>query len=289
MSETEGWMAEPPSGQWVGFYIQGGGRNNFTMQLAFNHVGHHFHGQCTDHEDNPNKLGVSDISGTWSLGELGQASLQFEKHYRRGHSVDYTGDFTLQERLTRVVGEYFGGADIFEMVFVEAGGEVAREPRQAREAALFGNLRAFYQQQAAESLADFSIKCRGGEIVRAHRIILASQSKFFEGFFRREEKASVALDFEEGPVRACLGFMFTGEVDLRGGEVVQVPVVSWRGTWSASCRQCWRLLTTWGWAAWWRSVQRWWPSTTGHPPTGRSSVTTSTWITVWRSLALGSA
>ena len=45
-------------------------------------------------------------------------------------------------------------------------------------------------------------------------MILACQSKFFEGFFRRESKESVMLDFKEEYVRICIAYMASGEVNL---------------------------------------------------------------------------
>ena len=45
-------------------------------------------------------------------------------------------------------------------------------------------------------------------------MILACQSKFFEGFFRRECKETVMLDFKEDYVSTCIAYMVTGEVNL---------------------------------------------------------------------------
>lgn len=45
---------DPPSGEWRGFYLESGARNQFTMQLTFSPVSQHFHGTCRDHQ-----------AGTW--------------------------------------------------------------------------------------------------------------------------------------------------------------------------------------------------------------------------------
>ena len=50
--------------------------------------------------------------------------------------------------------------------------------------------------------------------IKSHKLILACQSKFFEGFFRRESKDMVMLDFKEEYVRVCVDYMVTGEVNL---------------------------------------------------------------------------
>jgi len=82
---------------------------------------------------------------------------------------------------------------------------------------MFGNFRSFFTNQAslADDLADFTIVCTGSnKVIKSHRLILASQSKFFEGFFRRETKDTVNLDFKEAYVRKCINYMVTGGVDL---------------------------------------------------------------------------
>ena len=50
--------------------------------------------------------------------------------------------------------------------------------------------------------------------IKSHKLILACQSKFFEGFFRRESKEMVMLDFKEDYVRICVAYMVSGEVNL---------------------------------------------------------------------------
>ena len=50
--------------------------------------------------------------------------------------------------------------------------------------------------------------------IKSHKLILACQSKFFEGFFRRESKDMVMLDFKQEYVRICIAYMVTGEVNL---------------------------------------------------------------------------
>ena len=44
---------DPPSGEWRGFYLESGARNQFTMQLSFSPVSRHFHGTCRDHQAGP--------------------------------------------------------------------------------------------------------------------------------------------------------------------------------------------------------------------------------------------
>jgi len=204
----------PPSGEWSGFYLQNGEKNYFTMHLSFSSSSSGVHGQCTDDEGNPYRGGVSDISG--SLETLGnqQVLIHFEKHYRRRHSVDYEGYFT--SGFKRIIGTYFNGSDTFEMDFKEQTLAQSTQSYEKKCAQLFSNFKTFFTQQVslAEDLADFTIVCAGGHQIKSHKLILASQSKFFEGFFRRESKEMVMLDFKEEYVRICIAYMVSGEVNL---------------------------------------------------------------------------
>ena len=42
---------------------------------------------------------------------------------------------------------------------------------------------------------DFEIRCLDKAVVKAHKIVLASQTKYFEGLLRQEEANFVQLDF----------------------------------------------------------------------------------------------
>jgi len=204
----------PPSGEWSGFYLQNGEKNYFSMHLSFSSSSFGVHGQCTDDEGNPYRGGVSDISG--SLETLGnqQVLIHFEKHYRRRHSVDYEGYFT--SGFKRIIGTYFNGSDTFEMDFKEPLFDQSTQSDEKKCAQLFSNFKNFFTQQVslAEELADFTIVCAGGHEIKSHKLILACQSKFFEGFFRRESKEMVMLDFKEEYVRICIAYMVSGEVNL---------------------------------------------------------------------------
>ena len=142
----------------------------------------------------------------------------------RSADISYPSLKYIQENYTRVVGDYFDGADVFEMMFIAPEESKTKRPRQAKEAALFTNFRNFYlaESQSGQKLADFSIECRGGEHIKAHRFLLASHSKFFEAFFRREAKNHLKLEeIEKVHMQACLDYMGTGEVQLEGGDFVQ--------------------------------------------------------------------
>ena len=129
--------------------------------------------------------------------------------------MDYEGFFT--KDFKHIIGTYFSGDDMFQMDFEEPAQNRSKPSIEERSAIMFGNFRSFFTNQAslAEDLADFTIVCTGSnKVIKSHRLILASQSKFFEGFFRRETKDTVNLDFKEAYVRKCINYMVTGGVDL---------------------------------------------------------------------------
>ena len=129
--------------------------------------------------------------------------------------MDYEGFFT--KDFKHIIGTYFSGDDMFQMDFEEPAQNRSKPSIEERSAIMFGNFRSFFTNQAslADDLADFTIVCTGSnKAIKSHRLILASQSKFFEGFFRRETKDTVNLDFKEAYVRKCINYMVTGGVDL---------------------------------------------------------------------------
>ena len=184
---------------------------------------------------------VSDILGSCTTGttsgdtsgdslsepsERGGAHLElhWEKKLRGGVSVTFKSTWVSPD-MTEIKG-VFGLVDNISHSFkMQFSGGKAGVARKTRDQALFANFRHFYlhQSESALELADFSIECRRGEVLMAHRLLLAAHSTFFQGFFRRESKDSVSLHFESLPVRACLEFMFTGEVNL-GREELGVEV-----------------------------------------------------------------
>ena len=81
------------------------------------------------------------------------------------------------------------------------------------------NMKAFFEdakQGSVDFLSDFTIVSRiDGSEHKAHKIILASQSKYFKGSFRNNPStSSVSLDFEKITLEACLEGIYTGTTPL---------------------------------------------------------------------------
>ena len=66
---------------------------------------------------------------------------------------------------------------------------------------------------------DLKIKTRDGAVLPAHRLVLASQTSYFEGLFRQEATQEVSLDFPLPVVAKCLDFLYTGVIAIEGGDV----------------------------------------------------------------------
>ena len=81
------------------------------------------------------------------------------------------------------------------------------------------NVKAFFEeskQGSIDFLSDFTVKSAvDGVEHKAHKMILASQSKYFRGLFRNDPTApSVTLDFETATISACLEGIYTGTTPL---------------------------------------------------------------------------
>ena len=55
--------------------------------------------------------------------------------------------------------------------------------------------------------------------MKSHKIVLASQTKYFEGLFRQEDQDSVQLHFPGDSIRTCVQFLYTGQVQVTGENV----------------------------------------------------------------------
>ena len=208
----------PPSGVWSGFYLQHKEKHQFDMKLTFHEGSHAVLGTC---QDGVNDLGLdfADIRGTWDMVEEGEECLKISltKLYRGKHSVDYTG-FCYLNNIHIISGYYFDSPDLyFEMRHKDV-----REEQSATKEALvtkmFENISLNYIKDE-QQFFDFTIECSDNQEVRAHKFILAAQSKFFQGFFRRESKDSLRLPFESEPVRGCVSFLYTATCELEEASV----------------------------------------------------------------------
>eukprot|EP00092_Neocalanus_flemingeri_P004099 GFUD01004411.1.p1 GENE.GFUD01004411.1~~GFUD01004411.1.p1 ORF type:complete len:619 (+),score=133.22 GFUD01004411.1:253-2109(+) len=219
MVDNEEKRTFPQSGRWKGFYVQYQKEYHFTMTLNFFESSEYFYGYCQD-EENDFGLEFSDVQGRWFQND-GIVQIEFNKHYRQKHDVDYKGEIT--ENFTKIVGEYFGGNNAFSLLYLPEITTV--KPVQDVEITMFHHLREYYVS-TMDHFFDFEISCQKGQTVNAHKVIIASQSKFFEGFFRSEKKDSVILDFESHPVQLCIDFMYTANIDLSDENVESVLEVA---------------------------------------------------------------
>ena len=81
------------------------------------------------------------------------------------------------------------------------------------------NIRLFFEEAkdgSVDFLSDFTLKSGiDGIEHKAHKIILASQSKYFRGLFRNDPNAScVTLDYENSIISACIEGIYTGTTPL---------------------------------------------------------------------------
>ena len=73
---------------------------------------------------------------------------------------------------------------------------------------------------------DFKIVCHDDVEVKCHKIVLVTQTKYFEGLLRQEDSDSVRIDFSGDIVRGCIRFLYTGDIDITGDNVQDLLVAA---------------------------------------------------------------
>ena len=75
---------------------------------------------------------------------------------------------------------------------------------------------------------DFEIECKDGGLIKCHKIILVSHSKYFEGFFRKENEdtSSVKLNFSVDSIKPCIQFLYTREISIDGENVQELLIAA---------------------------------------------------------------
>ena len=81
-------------------------------------------------------------------------------------------------------------------------------------------------QPEEQHFYDFKIMCNDNNEVKSHKIILASQTKYFEGLFRQQNTDQIQLDFDSDAVRPCIRYLYTGEISVTGDSVQDILVVA---------------------------------------------------------------
>lgn len=91
----------------------------------------------------------------------------------------------------------------------------------------FANMRDHFKSSPEEQhFYDFKIICQDGGEVKCHKIMLASQIKYFEGMFRQQNCDSVNLDFPKEAVKTCIQYLYTREINLDGDNIQDILLVA---------------------------------------------------------------
>jgi len=124
------------------------------------------------------------------------------------------------------------GADLTQDAVVTTLGtfqllKVATDSTKAEESfsgSTFCNNLARYMATAVEDkkFYDLMINTRDGAQLPAHKLVLASQTSYFEGLFRQENPDQVSLNFERTIVQKCLDYLYTGIIVVEGHDVQDI-------------------------------------------------------------------
>ena len=93
-----------------------------------------------------------------------------------------------------------------------------KEPEQ--NGTFLSRMRSYIMNSSEDKhFYDFEIKCGDNVVIKAHKIVLASQTKYFEGLLRQEETDFVHLDFSGETMKTILQYLYTGDVEISGENV----------------------------------------------------------------------
>ena len=93
-----------------------------------------------------------------------------------------------------------------------------KEPEQT--GTFLSRMRSYIMSSSEDKhFYDFEIICGDNVVVKAHKIVLASQTKYFEGLLRQEETDSVRLDFSGETVKTIVQYLYTGGLEITGENV----------------------------------------------------------------------
>ena len=93
-----------------------------------------------------------------------------------------------------------------------------KEPEQ--NGTFLSRMRSYIMNSSEDKhFYDFEIKCGDNVVIKAHKIVLASQTKYFEGLLRQEETDFVRLEFSGETVKTIVQYLYTGGLEITGENV----------------------------------------------------------------------
>ena len=105
--------------------------------------------------------------------------------------------------------------------------EVDEAMEKSLDYSFISGLREYILTQPEEQhFYDFKIVCNDNTEVKCHKIILASQTKYFEGLFRLQSSDQIQLDFQGDAVKICIRYLYTEDISITGENVQDILVVA---------------------------------------------------------------
>ena len=100
----------------------------------------------------------------------------------------------------------------FDLVLIEhKKSKMGDEDGKMKKESIFTeNMKKYLQNASKENIFfDFKIVSNDGSIIESNKIILASQSEYFEKMFKKECRDSTRLEFSADVVRQVITFLYT--------------------------------------------------------------------------------
>ena len=174
-----------------------------------------------------------DVYGQWDSAGL-EINLIFREERpmaRWAHlmrPITFKGNWKLERMsvLNGTLTEHPGRRDKpFDLVLIEhKKSKMGDEDGKIKKESIFiENMKKYLQNASKENIFfDFKILTNDGSIVESNKIILASQSEYFEKMFKKECRDSTRLEFSADVVRQVITFLYT-QVNSQSANHQSVP------------------------------------------------------------------
>ena len=103
------------------------------------------------------------------------------------------------------------------------------DPRQHQnsEDCFLQTLKLYMKNTSEEKhFYDFKLVCQDGVEIKCHKIILVSQSKYFQGLLGQKECDFARLDFPGAIIQTCIDFLYSGDLQINGDNAQDLLLVS---------------------------------------------------------------
>ena len=190
---------------------------------------------------------LGDIFGTWNSDGVSFFMLLREQdaYHKKGlQLITLDGQFTYDNDYVRkyekvIKGKVFSTKvdpngirkiGVFEMFLFsdfDFDKKDLSDIRSKRRESFMSRMRERFINETEElQFFDFKVICNDETEVKCHKMVLASQTKYFDGLFRQNNCDSSKIDFSGDIVRACIEYLYTEFIEITGDNVQDIIIAA---------------------------------------------------------------